>query len=162
FLVRLDERGDAVTPGKFLTAADLGEQGTEAAFKTVLIDGATGEPVVPNGSLGFRFAPDGEGRWNLDLGGVDPLLTLYGTACAAACPPAGSPATSSPPCSTSCSPSTAWPGPACPASGRRATTTRPCRTPRPGRSGSPRCPRSGRRASPASSPATPSDPAAGR
>ena len=80
FLVRLDERGDAVTPGKFLTAADLGEQGTEAAFKTVLIDGATGEPVVPNGSLGFRFAPDGEGRWNLDLGGVDPLLTLYGTA----------------------------------------------------------------------------------
>ncbi|MDN5804942.1 MAG: molybdopterin-dependent oxidoreductase, partial [Microlunatus sp.] len=38
----------------------------------------TGEPAVPNGSLGFRYTATGEGRWNLDLGEVDPLLTLYG------------------------------------------------------------------------------------
>ena len=30
---------------------------------------------MPNGSLGFRFAEAGKGRWNLDLGDVDPLLT---------------------------------------------------------------------------------------
>ncbi|GGK78608.1 nitrate reductase subunit alpha [Sphaerisporangium melleum] len=92
FLVRLTEhpgpRGNAETgqlgrayvPGKFLTAADLGEAGREAAFKTVLLDRRTGAPVVPGGSLGFRYAPEGEGRWNLDLGEVDPALTLYGAA----------------------------------------------------------------------------------
>ena len=39
---------------------------------------ATGEPVVPNGSLGFRYGDAGAGRWNLDLGDVDPLLTAAG------------------------------------------------------------------------------------
>ena len=33
--------------------------------------------VVPNGSLGFRFGEAGKGKWNLDLGDVDPLLSLY-------------------------------------------------------------------------------------
>ncbi|MGW5053646.1 nitrate reductase subunit alpha [Actinokineospora sp. NPDC004072] len=79
FLVRLDERDGVFVPGKFLTAADLdGQDGENAAFKTVLLDSATGEPVVPGGSLGFRFGESGAGRWNLDLGEVDPLLTLAG------------------------------------------------------------------------------------
>ncbi|GAT71075.1 nitrate reductase A subunit alpha [Planomonospora sphaerica] len=79
FLVTLAEReGGGYVPGKFLTAADLGETGEEAAFKTVLLDAATGEPVVPNGSLGFRYSEQGQGRWNLDLQGVDPLLSLHG------------------------------------------------------------------------------------
>ncbi|HJT05149.1 MAG TPA: molybdopterin-dependent oxidoreductase, partial [Pseudonocardiaceae bacterium] len=47
--------------------------------KTVLFDAATGQPVIPNGSLGHRFTRSGEGRWNLDLHGVDPLLSLYGS-----------------------------------------------------------------------------------
>ena len=38
-----------------------------AEFKTVLLD-ADGPPVVPNGSLGHRFGPEDEGPWNLDLG----------------------------------------------------------------------------------------------
>ena len=80
FLVVLDEHGDAHRPGKFLTAADLEDQaGAEhAAFKTVLLDSTTGEPVVPGGSLGFRHGEQGVGRWNLDLGDVDPLLSLHG------------------------------------------------------------------------------------
>ncbi|SDR18776.1 nitrate reductase subunit alpha [Thermostaphylospora chromogena] len=77
FLVTLAERDGAHVPDRFLTAADLGEEGREAAFKTVLLDSATGEPVVPGGSLGFRYAESGAGRWNLDLGGVNPLLTLH-------------------------------------------------------------------------------------
>ena len=37
-----------------------------------------GSPASPNGSLGFRFSDSGEGRWNLDLGDADPLLSVYG------------------------------------------------------------------------------------
>ncbi len=75
FLVKVEDG----RPGKFLTADDLGstEPGTEnAAFKTVLLDARTGEPVVPNGTLGDRFGEQGAGRWNLDLGDVDPVLAL--------------------------------------------------------------------------------------
>jgi nitrate reductase / nitrite oxidoreductase, alpha subunit len=75
FLVRLEPRGESFVPGKLLTAADLGDTGEGADFKTVLLDASTGEPVVPNGSLGFRFGEQGKGRWNLDLGDVDPLLS---------------------------------------------------------------------------------------
>lgn len=63
FLVTLREHDHGLVPDGFLTAADLGgEEGTEenAEFKTVLLDGATGEPVVPGGSLGFRWGRPGE------------------------------------------------------------------------------------------------------
>ncbi|MDU0289876.1 nitrate reductase subunit alpha [Saccharothrix longispora] len=78
FLVRLDAHGEVHRPGKFLTAADLPDHADQehAAFKTVLLDAATGEPVVPGGSLGFRYGEQGAGHWNLDLGDVDPLLSV--------------------------------------------------------------------------------------
>src|SRR5207248_940432 len=41
-------------------------------------DAATGEPELPNGTLASRYSEAGQGRWNLDLGGVDPVLTLHG------------------------------------------------------------------------------------
>ncbi|NMH97526.1 nitrate reductase subunit alpha [Pseudonocardia acidicola] len=78
FLVTLEERDGGHVPGKFLTAADLGDTGEGAAWKTALLDGRTGEPVVPNGSLGFRYTESGAGRWNLDLGDVAPQLTVLG------------------------------------------------------------------------------------
>jgi nitrate reductase / nitrite oxidoreductase, alpha subunit len=78
FLVTLREHDDAWVPDRFLTAVDLGHDGEGAAHQTVLLDARTGEPSVPNGSLGFRFTESGQGRWNLDLGGVDPVLTLFG------------------------------------------------------------------------------------
>ncbi|NGO72335.1 nitrate reductase subunit alpha [Streptomyces boncukensis] len=102
FLVTLREQGEGLVPDRFLTAADLaadrapeadagadggadggadagadgGVDGEHAAFKTVLLDAATGEPVVPGGSLGFRWGEAGAGRWNLDLDGVEPELSL--------------------------------------------------------------------------------------
>jgi nitrate reductase alpha subunit len=76
FLVTLTERDGDVLPGKFLTAADLGDTSEGASSKTVFLD-AQGQPVVPNGTLGHRFTASGEGKWNLDLQGVDPLLTLH-------------------------------------------------------------------------------------
>ncbi len=79
FLIRLEERGDGTyVPGKFLTAHDLGHTSEHAQFKTVLLDTETRDPVVPHGTLGDRFGPDGAGRWNLELGNTNPLLTLYG------------------------------------------------------------------------------------
>ena len=79
FLVVLDEHGDGHVPGRFLRAADLGGGTAEGAqWKTVLIDGRTGEPAVPNGTLGERWTESGAGRWNLDLGEVSPQLTLLG------------------------------------------------------------------------------------
>ena len=81
FLVKIEVGADGVhRPGKFLTAEDLeGHRDEEnAAFKTVLVDAATDAPVVPNGTLGHRFGASGEGSWNLDLGDVDPRLSLAG------------------------------------------------------------------------------------
>ncbi|MDI3313354.1 MAG: nitrate reductase subunit alpha [Mycobacterium sp.] len=77
FLVTLSRCDGEWLPGKFLTAADLGDTSDGSSFKTVLLD-AQGSPVVPNGSLGYRFTASGKGKWNLDLCGVDPMLTLYG------------------------------------------------------------------------------------
>jgi len=44
----------------------------------VLLNAATGAPVLPDGTLASRYSDAGKGRWNLDLGGVDPVLTLLG------------------------------------------------------------------------------------
>jgi nitrate reductase alpha subunit len=85
FLVTLMSHGGgaAVAPGKFLTAADLpapaGGPTEGAEWKTVLFDESTGAPVVPNGSIGFRYTDSGIGRWNLDLDGVTPRLSCEGS-----------------------------------------------------------------------------------
>ena len=180
FLVRLTEREGVYVPGKFLTAAHLGDTEDGAESKTVLLD-AEGNPVVPNGSLGFRFNDSGKGRWNLDLGDVVPMLTLHAGApvpprwtcpastprtapvpcCTAAYPCARSVASWSPRCSTCCSRSTALVATACPATGRPVTKTT-SRTPPPGRRASPRCPQRRAPRSPGSSPATPRSPADAR
>jgi nitrate reductase alpha subunit len=85
FLVTLEPRGDGWVPAKFLTADALGDTSENASSKTVLLD-ADASPVVPNGSLGFRYGDEGKGRWNLDLGDVDPLLSVYGSPGAEAVP----------------------------------------------------------------------------
>jgi len=66
FLVTLKEQDHSFVPDKFLTGGD---------FKTVMYDPLKG-PVVPNGSLGFRFS-EPEGKWNLDLEDLDPALSMY-------------------------------------------------------------------------------------
>ncbi|BCW65495.1 nitrate reductase subunit alpha [Arthrobacter sp. NicSoilB4] len=79
FLVRLERRDDgSLTPAKFLTAQDLPAESLaeDAAFRTVLFDKKAGRAAVPNGSLGFRYSGSGEGKWNLDLEGIDPALSL--------------------------------------------------------------------------------------
>jgi len=78
FLVALKEHGDSYVPDRFVNAADLGQDVEAAQWKPALLDSRTGEPVVPNGSIGFRHTDSGVGSWNLDLGDVDPVLSLHG------------------------------------------------------------------------------------
>ncbi|MFI2702848.1 nitrate reductase subunit alpha [Cellulosimicrobium composti] len=80
YLVTLERRGDAYVPGRFLTADRLAgtpaadQAGTvNAASKTVILS-REGDVVVPNGSLGHRYGDPG--RWNLDLEGVEPALSV--------------------------------------------------------------------------------------
>ncbi|MBP0456703.1 nitrate reductase subunit alpha [Streptomyces bomunensis] len=82
FLVSLDRREDGrYVPGKFVTAADLGlAQDADAEARRwmpVLVDSDTDEIVAPKGTLGHRWSKSGAGNWNLDLGGVDPLLSFH-------------------------------------------------------------------------------------
>ena len=86
FLIRLDERDGTLVAGKFVTADELDgapadgpddAPGAEEQWKPVVLDSVTDAPVAPNGSLGFRYAESGEGKWNLDLGDVVPALSLY-------------------------------------------------------------------------------------
>ena len=119
-------------PGKYLVAGDVERPEADsenAMWKPAVFDARTGELGIPAARIGDRYGDEGLGKWNLDLGDVDPALTLYGTRDARAsrsrCP-ASTPRTarsptspgasrcvrsatgSSPPCSTWSSPSTAW------------------------------------------------------
>lgn len=76
FLIKLEERGDMLVPGKNLTAADLGEAVENAALKPAVLDETTNSVVVPHGSLGFRYGESGVGKWNLDLGDLVPALSV--------------------------------------------------------------------------------------
>ena len=74
-LVTLRERDGAYVPDRFLRASDLeGDAEENAEWKPVLLDGRSGEPAVPNGSVGHRYGEPG--KWNLRLEGIEPVLTL--------------------------------------------------------------------------------------
>ncbi|MGY6533476.1 nitrate reductase subunit alpha [Glycocaulis sp.] len=66
-LVRLDKTAEGYVPGRLLRASDfeasLGEA-NKAEWKTVAFDETSGQFVVPNGSIGFRWGD--KGKWNLE------------------------------------------------------------------------------------------------
>src|SRR6185437_2823201 len=70
-LVRLVRQGDRWVPDRYLRASDLPSGFGETAhpeWKTVAVDELSGEPVAPQGSVGYRWAGEGEGagKWNLE------------------------------------------------------------------------------------------------
>ncbi|WP_185994675.1 nitrate reductase subunit alpha [Nocardioides campestrisoli] len=82
FLVTLEPGGveGMWRPGKYLVAGDIDhpEGGSEhAMWKPAVIDAGTGEVRIPRGSVGHRYGDEGQGQWNLDLGDIDPALTMY-------------------------------------------------------------------------------------
>lgn len=79
FLVRLKARGEGFVADRFLHANDLSSpaaKGENAEWKTVVYDNATQSLAVPNGSIGDRWGKEGAGKWNLDLDGIEPALSL--------------------------------------------------------------------------------------
>ncbi len=90
FLVRLVRQGDRYVPDRKLRASDfpdqLGQQ-NNPEWKTVACDEQSGELIVPQGSIGFRWGQkEGEdaGKWNLELKdarghAVQPRLSLIDT-----------------------------------------------------------------------------------
>ncbi len=86
FLVKLEKVGDVYKPGRLLRAKEMpGHEAIENGdWKFVNVDAATGETVVPKGSVGHRWDKAKSGDWNLKLentaGGkeYDPVLTFLG------------------------------------------------------------------------------------
>jgi nitrate reductase alpha subunit len=77
FLVELEDHGDDTWRGGAMLRGDaVGDESENAAWKTVLIDSKTNQPHIPNGTIGDRWGEEGMGKWNLDLEGVEPALSL--------------------------------------------------------------------------------------
>ena len=168
FLVRLSRAPDGgLVPGKFLTAADLGD--TRGDRSDAVEDGApgrtsTGMPVVPNGSMGFRYAESGVGqvesrprrcrRPALSCADVDARLSRSRSCCpcfespdgrgSRAAPRGSGPPRRRPPghhrLRPDARPVRRRTGRSSRATGRAATTTQRRRTPLPGRPRSPAFP----------------------
>ncbi len=67
FLVRLKKEDDRHVPDRLLRASDFPDklgQTNNPEWKTVAIDETSGDVVVPNGSIGFRWGE--KGKWNLE------------------------------------------------------------------------------------------------
>jgi nitrate reductase / nitrite oxidoreductase, alpha subunit len=77
FLVELVERDGRLVPGKFLRRDALPGEEPYSEWKPVFIDERTGEALAPHGTLGHRWDEEHPGRWNLDLQGVVPRLSVY-------------------------------------------------------------------------------------
>ena len=79
FSVLLRKEGERYVADRFLRAADLGMEAENGEWKTVLYDSSKEVFVVPNGSIGFRWAD--KGGWNLRPensatgADIDPLLS---------------------------------------------------------------------------------------
>ncbi|MBO8044442.1 molybdopterin-dependent oxidoreductase, partial [Pseudomonas aeruginosa] len=79
-LVRLERRDDGrLVAGRFLRASELGGLGeaNNPDWKTLAYDENSGQIVVPNGSIGFRWGE--KGRWNIEekaSNGADTRLRL--------------------------------------------------------------------------------------
>lgn len=79
FLVELDETNGVVTPGKFLTASNLSDptlSQSENSSHRLLVMESTGAVRDPGGTLADRYGPEGQGKWNLKLDGVDPIMSV--------------------------------------------------------------------------------------
>ena len=76
-LVRLVKQGDRYVPDRLLRASDFRSGETNnPEWKTVCFDEASGNAVVPEGSIGFRWGE--AGKWNLEQKGLIPRLSLRG------------------------------------------------------------------------------------
>ncbi len=81
YLISLEVSDGVARPGKFLVAGDIDhpEGGSEnQMWKPAVFDASSGDVRIPKGAVGHRYGEEGLGQWNLDLGDLDPALTLHG------------------------------------------------------------------------------------
>ena len=86
FLVRLDKVGEHYRPGRMLRANEIAKWKDieNGDWKFLNIDEKTNELVIPKGTMGYRWAKNDTGKWNMKFeNGVDdkpydPILTLLG------------------------------------------------------------------------------------
>ncbi len=86
FLVELEGAAEGYSAGRFLRASRTARyHGAENGdWKLLILDGRSGEPRMPRGSIGFRWQK-AKGLWNLELkdgadgSEIDPLLSLLDT-----------------------------------------------------------------------------------
>jgi len=80
FLVELVPSPDSTSlvPGRFVTAdgvPGVADDRPRGEFRPLVWDRERG-PADPGGTLADRFTPEGEGRWNLLMEGVDPIMSI--------------------------------------------------------------------------------------
>ncbi|NDR53840.1 nitrate reductase subunit alpha [Actinomyces sp. 565] len=70
--------GSGTVPGRFVTAdgvAGVADDLPRGEFRPLVWDRERG-PADPGGTLADRFTPEGEGKWNLLMEGVDPIMSI--------------------------------------------------------------------------------------
>ncbi|HEX9024177.1 MAG TPA: molybdopterin-dependent oxidoreductase, partial [Geobacteraceae bacterium] len=86
FLIALEKTTDGYSAGRFLSAGRLARyEGVENGdWKFLVMDKNSGEPRMPQGTIGYRWQKQ-QGQWNLEMkdghegAALDPVLTLLGT-----------------------------------------------------------------------------------
>lgn len=81
YLITLNQDGGRYVSDRFLTASDLGMPFARAEWKPAVMDEQSGKMVIPNGSIGHRWA--NKGQWNLQQkdeegNAYQPRLTILG------------------------------------------------------------------------------------
>ena len=82
FLVLLKQTEDGkYVVDRYLRASDIGKEVSNAEWKLVVWDEKSDKPVLPNGTIGYRW--EDSKKWNLKLedengNKIDPLLTVLG------------------------------------------------------------------------------------
>ena len=62
FLVQIEQG----RPGKYLRASQVHDRLENGDWKLLVWDGATGKPGLPQGTIGYRWANQEQGKWNLE------------------------------------------------------------------------------------------------
>lgn len=83
FLIEIEEGG---RPGRYLRANRLAkyQQSENGDWKLIVWDQTSGQPCMPQGTIGFRWAQQEKGKWNLELKealsgeAIDPQLSFIG------------------------------------------------------------------------------------
>ena len=87
FLVALEKQGDSYRAGRFVRANAISRYRDveHGDWKFLVYDEKSGQPRMPKGTIGDRWAKKDTGKWNIEMkdgvdnADLDPILTLVGS-----------------------------------------------------------------------------------